>query len=129
MPIAAQSGRSRRLDVVLVEGGLAGSRARAQDLIRRGLVEVAGAIETKAGAAVAPGTEVRVAEGTADHVSRGALKLIAALEHFQFSASGVVALDVGASTGGFTEVLLERGARRVYAVDVGRAQLHARLAT
>ena len=128
MPTAAQSKRSRRLDVVLVERGLAGSRARAQDLIRRGLVEVAGAVETKAGASVAAGSEVRLASGTADHVSRGALKLLAALEHFRFSALGVVALDVGASTGGFTEVLLERGAERVYAVDVGRGQLHARLA-
>ena len=80
MPTAAQSKRSRRLDVVLVERGLAGSRARAQDLIRRGLVEVAGAVETKAGASVAAGSEVRLASGTADHVSRGALKLLAALE-------------------------------------------------
>jgi 23S rRNA (cytidine1920-2'-O)/16S rRNA (cytidine1409-2'-O)-methyltransferase len=107
---------------------LAGSRARAQDLIRRGLVRVAGAIETKPGAAVAPGADVQVAAGAADHVSRGALKLIAALDHFQFPVSGVVALDVGASTGGFTQVLLERGAARVYAVDVGHGQLHARLA-
>jgi len=128
MPIAAQSRRSRRLDVVLVERGLARSRARAQDLIRRGLVEVAGAIETRPGTVVAPGAELRVADGTVDHVSRGALKLIAALDHFQFSACAVVALDIGASTGGFTEVLLERGATRVYAVDVGRGQLHARLA-
>jgi 23S rRNA (cytidine1920-2'-O)/16S rRNA (cytidine1409-2'-O)-methyltransferase len=107
---------------------LAGSRARAQDLIRRGLVKVAGAVETKAGAAVAPGAEVHVAAGADDHVSRGALKLIAALDHFQFLVPGVVALDVGASTGGFTQVLLERGAARVYAVDVGHGQLHARLA-
>jgi 23S rRNA (cytidine1920-2'-O)/16S rRNA (cytidine1409-2'-O)-methyltransferase len=128
MPIAAHSKASRRLDVVLVERGLAVSRARARDLIRRGLVEVAGAVETKPGAAVATEAEVRVAAGAADHVSRGALKLIAALEHFRFSALGVVALDVGASTGGFTQVLLERGAARVYAVDVGHGQLHARLA-
>jgi 23S rRNA (cytidine1920-2'-O)/16S rRNA (cytidine1409-2'-O)-methyltransferase len=114
--------------MVLVERGLAVSRARARDLIRRGLVEVAGAVETKAGAAVAPDAEVRVAAGAGDHVSRGALKLSAALEHFGFSALGVVALDVGASTGGFTQVLLERGATRVYAVDVGHGQLHARLA-
>jgi 23S rRNA (cytidine1920-2'-O)/16S rRNA (cytidine1409-2'-O)-methyltransferase len=127
MPIAAHSKASRRLDVVLVERGLAVSRARARDLIRRGLVEVAGAVETKAGAAVATEAEVRVAAGAADHVSRGALKLIAALEHFRFSALGVTALDVGASTGGFTQVLLERGAARVYAVDVGHGQLHARL--
>jgi 23S rRNA (cytidine1920-2'-O)/16S rRNA (cytidine1409-2'-O)-methyltransferase len=127
MSIATQSKRSRRLDVVLVERGLAVSRARARDLIRRGLVEVAGAVETKAGAAVAPDADVRVAAGAGDHVSRGALKLIAALDHFRFSALGVVALDVGASTGGFTQVLLERGAARVYAVDVGHGQLHARL--
>jgi 23S rRNA (cytidine1920-2'-O)/16S rRNA (cytidine1409-2'-O)-methyltransferase len=107
---------------------LAVSRARAQDLIRRGLVQVAGTVETKAGAAVAPGADVHVAAGADAHVSRGALKLIAALDHFQFPVSGTVALDVGASTGGFTEVLLERGATRVYAVDVGHGQLHARLA-
>jgi 23S rRNA (cytidine1920-2'-O)/16S rRNA (cytidine1409-2'-O)-methyltransferase len=71
---------------------------------------------------------VQVAAGAGDHVSRGALKLMAALEHFRFSALGVVALDVGASTGGFTQVLLERGAARVFAVDVGHGQLHARLA-
>jgi len=128
MPIAAHSKASRRLDVVLVERGLAVSRARARDLIRRGLVEVAGAVETKAGAAVATEAEVRVAAGAADRVSRGAPKLIAALEHFRFSALGVTALDVGASTGGFTQVLLERGAARVYAVDVGHGQLHAQLA-
>src|SRR5262245_22456394 len=117
MSIAAQGRRTRRLDLVLVERGLAGSRARAQDLIRRGLVTVAGAVETKAGATVAPGAEVHVTAGATDHVSRGALKLIAALDHFQFPVSEVAALDVGASTGGFTEVLLERGAARVYAVD------------
>jgi 23S rRNA (cytidine1920-2'-O)/16S rRNA (cytidine1409-2'-O)-methyltransferase len=128
MSIAAQSKHSRRLDLVLVERGLAVSRARARDLIRRGLVEVAGTVETKAGAAIAPGADVRVAAGAGDHVSRGALKLMAALEHFRFSALGVVALDVGASTGGFTQVLLERGAARVFAVDVGHGQLHARLA-
>jgi 23S rRNA (cytidine1920-2'-O)/16S rRNA (cytidine1409-2'-O)-methyltransferase len=128
MSIAAQSKHSRRLDLVLVERGLAVSRARARDLIRRGLVEVAGTVETKAGATVAPGADVRVAAGAGDHVSRGALKLMAALEHFRFSALGVVALDVGASTGGFTQVLLERGAARVFAVDVGHGQLHARLA-
>jgi 23S rRNA (cytidine1920-2'-O)/16S rRNA (cytidine1409-2'-O)-methyltransferase len=128
MSIAAQSKHSRRLDVVLVERGLAVSRARARDLIRRGLVEVAGTVETKAGATIAPGADVRVAAGAGDHVSRGALKLMAALEHFRFSALGVVALDVGASTGGFTQVLLERGAARVFAVDVGHGQLHARLA-
>jgi len=128
MSIAAPSRRRRRLDLVLVERGLAGSRARAQDLIRRGLVTVAGTVETKAGATVMPGADVQVTAGADHHVSRGALKLTAALNHFQFLVPGVVALDVGASTGGFTQVLLERGAARVYAVDVGHGQLHARLA-
>jgi 23S rRNA (cytidine1920-2'-O)/16S rRNA (cytidine1409-2'-O)-methyltransferase len=123
-----EHGRSRRLDVAMVEQGLAASRARAQDLIRRGLVQVSGRVQSKAGAAIAPGAQITVAAGVADYVSRGALKLRAALEHFQFSADGIVALDIGASTGGFTEVLLMEGALRVYAVDVGHGQLHPRLA-
>lgn len=117
-----------RLDIRMVELGLAPSRARAQDLIRRGLVEIAGVVERKPGAGVAGEAVIRVSGAVADHVSRGALKLIAALDHFGFPAGGVVALDIGASTGGFTEVLLARGAGRVYAVDVGHGQLHARLA-
>lgn len=120
--------RAVRLDVVLVELGLAATRSRAQDLIRRGLVEVAGKVELKPGAGVAANANVHVAEGAGAHVSRGAVKLTAALDHFGFEVRGFAALDVGASTGGFTEVLLERGALRVYAVDVGHAQLHARLA-
>jgi 23S rRNA (cytidine1920-2'-O)/16S rRNA (cytidine1409-2'-O)-methyltransferase len=118
-----------RLDKLMLERGLVGSRARAQDLIRRGLVKVAGVVEAKPGAGVAPGAAILVAEAAADHVSRGALKLAAALDHFRFDVGGVVALDVGASTGGFTEVLLERGAARIYAVDVGHGQLHERLAS
>ena len=118
-----------RLDNTLVEQGLVPSRARARDLIRRGLVEVAGVVETRPAAGVAAGTAIRVAAAAAAHVSRGAEKLIAALEHFAFPVEGVVALDIGASTGGFTQVLLERGAARVYAVDVGHGQLDARLAS
>jgi 23S rRNA (cytidine1920-2'-O)/16S rRNA (cytidine1409-2'-O)-methyltransferase len=117
-----------RLDVALVERGLAETRSRARDLIRRGLVDVAGMMEMKPGAHVATHVPIHVAAGAGDHVSRGAVKLIAALDHFGFEARGRVALDVGASTGGFTEVLLERGVARVYAVDVGHAQLHVRLA-
>lgn len=115
-----------RLDRALVERGLVPSRARAHDLIRRGLVEVAGKVELKPGAGVAAGEAIGVS--ASDHVSRGAEKLIAALDHFGFPAKRVIALDVGASTGGFTQVLLERGAARVYAADVGRGQLHVRLA-
>jgi 23S rRNA (cytidine1920-2'-O)/16S rRNA (cytidine1409-2'-O)-methyltransferase len=121
-----QSERAR-LDLRVVELGLAPSRARARDLIRRGLVEVAGVVAMRPGAGVAADAPIRVTGPEAGYVSRGALKLVAALEHFRFPASGAVALDVGASTGGFTEVLLAAGAHRVYAVDVGRDQLHPRL--
>ncbi|HEU0061704.1 MAG TPA: TlyA family RNA methyltransferase [Hyphomicrobiaceae bacterium] len=116
-----------RLDLALVKRGLAPSRAQAQDLIRRGLVAVAGNIELRPAAAVGDTAAIAVADAP-QYVSRGGLKLAAALDHFAFAVAGVVALDIGASTGGFTEVLLARGAARVYAVDVGHGQLHARLA-
>src|SRR6185436_15068704 len=122
-----QSKRLARLDICLVERELVRSRARAQDLIRRGLVEIAGVVETRPGARVAADAAISLSGTAGDHVSRGASKLIAALDHFHFSVEGIVALDIGASTGGFTEVLLERGAARVYAVDVGHNQLHAKL--
>jgi 23S rRNA (cytidine1920-2'-O)/16S rRNA (cytidine1409-2'-O)-methyltransferase len=123
-----RSERAPRLDIVLVDRGLAPSRARAQDLIRRGLVEVAGAIERHPGTGVAASAEIRVTGSAAGDVSRGAEKLRAALDHFGFPVADIAALDVGASAGGFTQVLLDRGAARVYAVDVGRGQLDARLA-
>lgn len=110
-----------------MEEGLAPSRARAADLVRRGCVTVAGVPASKPGAFVADDAPLAVTPDASAHVSRGALKLEAALEAFGLSAEGRVALDVGASTGGFTEVLLERGAAKVFAVDVGRGQLHARL--
>jgi 23S rRNA (cytidine1920-2'-O)/16S rRNA (cytidine1409-2'-O)-methyltransferase len=122
------SKRLARLDLHMVERGLVRSRARARDLIRRGLVEIAGMVETRPGARVAADAAIRLSGAADAHVSRGASKLIAALDHFRLPVAGVVALDIGASTGGFTEVLLERGATRVYAVDVGHDQLHARLA-
>jgi len=121
-------GGARRLDVELVARGLVASRARARDLIKRGLVCVAGAVVTKAGAPVADTTEITVTGEDAAYVSRAALKLAAALDAVGFDPAGRVALDVGASTGGFTQVLLERGAARVYAVDVGHGQLHESLA-
>jgi 23S rRNA (cytidine1920-2'-O)/16S rRNA (cytidine1409-2'-O)-methyltransferase len=129
MPLKQEDPRkgASRLDLVLVERGLAPSRARARDLIKRGLVAVAGKVEVRTAAAVTAGVAVAVAGGS-HHVSRGAVKLAAALDHFGFPVAAVVALDIGASTGGFTQVLLERGAARVYAVDVGHGQLHACLA-
>lgn len=129
MPVAPGGGAkgALRLDLMLVKRGLAPSRAQAQDLIKRGLISVAGSVVRRAATPVQEGDAIGVA--TVPHyVSRGALKLAAALEHFAFPVRGVVALDVGASTGGFTQVLIERGAARVYAVDVGRGQLHPRLA-
>jgi 23S rRNA (cytidine1920-2'-O)/16S rRNA (cytidine1409-2'-O)-methyltransferase len=122
------SKRLTRLDIHMVERGLVPSRARAQDLVRRGRVEVGGVLETRPGARVAADTPIGLLGGVAAHLSRGAPKLIAALDHFGFSANDLVALDIGASTGGFTQVLLDRGAARVYAVDVGHGQLHAQLA-
>ena len=116
-----------RLDKALVAKGLAETRSRARDLILRGQVRVAGEVATRPAAHVDVDAAVEVAAGAAAQVSRGAVKLAAALDAFGFDAAGAVALDVGASTGGFTQVLLERGAARVYAVDVGRGQLHERL--
>lgn len=112
-----------RLDRVLVERGLVSTRSRARDLIVRGQVLVEGLKVTKPGVIIPEGASVCLADGANAFVSRGALKLAAALEHFGYRAGGVTTLDIGASTGGFTQVLLERGARRVYAVDVGRDQL------
>ncbi len=117
-----------RLDRVLVDRGLVPTRSRARDLIARGCVMVGGAAATKPGQEVEPDVDVAVSDDVGAYVSRGSLKLAAALAHFGFTADGIAALDVGASTGGFTQVLLEAGARRVYAVDVGRGQLHPSIA-
>lgn len=121
------AGRRERLDRLLVSRGLVKSRARAQDLIRQGHVLVAGRIAGKSAQLVPDDADIRLGEEAWQHVSRGALKLRAGLAHFGFSVSGRVALDVGASTGGFTETLLGHGAVRVYAVDIGTAQLHETL--
>lgn len=115
-----------RLDVWLAEQGLSESREKAQALVMAGRVRIAGRPATKPGERVREGETVEVEPGPA-HVGRGAIKLIGALEAFGVDPAGAVAVDVGASTGGFTETLLERGARCVYAVDVGRGQLHERL--
>lgn len=116
----------QRLDQLLVERGLSESRARARALILAGQVLVNGQRADKAGQLVPADSEVRVLEAL-PYVSRGGLKLEAALEGFGIRVEGRVCLDVGASTGGFTDCLLQRGARRVYAVDVGVGQLDWKL--
>ncbi len=104
--------------------GLAPTRSRARDLIKRGAVLVGGKVERRAGVNLPARADIAVAEDWSGYVSRGSLKLAAALDAFGFDPQGRVALDIGASTGGFTQMLLRRGARRVYAVDVGSGQLH-----
>jgi 23S rRNA (cytidine1920-2'-O)/16S rRNA (cytidine1409-2'-O)-methyltransferase len=120
--------RRRRLDAWLVERGLVESREKAQALIMAGRVRVGGLPAGKPGDPVRDDEAVEVLPGP-EHVGRGALKLGGALAALGLDPAGCVAVDVGASTGGFTETLLARGARRVYAVDVGRGQLHERLRT
>jgi 23S rRNA (cytidine1920-2'-O)/16S rRNA (cytidine1409-2'-O)-methyltransferase len=115
-----------RLDQLVVQRGLAESREKAQRLIIAGKVRVAGQVAGKPGHSVDEDAEV-VLEAPERFVSRGGEKLESAFAHWNLSVEGEVCLDVGASTGGFTDCLLQHGARRVYAVDVGRAQLHARL--
>ncbi len=119
--------KKTRLDQLLVDRGLAETRSRAAELVRSGYVSVEGALALKPGASVGPGAAIVLNPEAPAFVSRGALKLEAGLEAFAFQPDGRVALDVGASTGGFTEVLIAHGAAKVYAVDVGRDQLHARL--
>ncbi|MCB1519606.1 MAG: TlyA family RNA methyltransferase [Hyphomicrobiaceae bacterium] len=114
-----------RLDQLLLARGLVQSRARAADLIKRGAVVVDGALGSKPGQLVRDGADVAIEPAANAHVARSGAKLVAALRHFGLSPAGLAALDVGASTGGFTQVLLEAGARHVYAVDVGHGQLHA----
>lgn len=116
------------MDHALTVHGFAPTRSRAADIIRRGLVRVDGRVVTKAGYGVEGANRIEVEGEATRWVSRGAEKLLAALSAFAFDPSGRIALDVGASSGGFTEVLLARGARRVYAIDVGVGQLHPRLA-
>jgi len=118
--------RRKRADVLLVERGLFESRTRAQAAIVAGLVTADGVRLKKASDEISDSAEL---QASPEHpwVSRGGVKLAAALDHFGFDPGGSICFDIGASTGGFTEVLLARSAARVYAVDVGRGQLHARL--
>jgi 23S rRNA (cytidine1920-2'-O)/16S rRNA (cytidine1409-2'-O)-methyltransferase len=115
-----------RADRLLVARGLFESRARAQAAIAAGLVTADGARVRKASEEISLSADI-LAKAEHPYVSRGGVKLAAALDHFSLDMKGRVCLDVGASTGGFSEVLIIRGARRVYAVDVGHGQLHPRL--
>jgi 23S rRNA (cytidine1920-2'-O)/16S rRNA (cytidine1409-2'-O)-methyltransferase len=115
-----------RLDVLLVERGLAESRAKAQALIMAGQVRVAGQVALKPATAIAADSVLTVDSGPR-FVSRGGEKLEAALDAFQVDVSGWLCADVGASTGGFTDCLLQRGAAKVYAIDVGKGILHWKL--
>ena len=121
---ASHEGGPARLDVALVAAGLARSRNHAATLIREGRAMVAGRAETKPSALVTTGARIGV-EAVEDWVSRAALKLVDALDAFRIDPAGRTVLDAGASTGGFSQVLLVRGARRVIAVDVGHDQLSA----
>jgi 23S rRNA (cytidine1920-2'-O)/16S rRNA (cytidine1409-2'-O)-methyltransferase len=115
-----------RADRLLVARGLFESRARAQAAIAAGLVTADGVPVRKASEAISSAAVIAAAPEH-PYVSRGGVKLAAALDHFHLDVTGHICLDVGASTGGFAEVLALRGAQRVYAIDVGRDQLHPRL--
>ncbi len=117
----------KRLDKLLVEKGLVKSRERAKALIMAGKVLVNGRVVDKAGAPVSPDARIEIKGEDIPYVSRGGLKLETAIRAFDLDVKGFTCLDVGASTGGFTDCLLKHGAKKVYAVDVGRGQLDWKL--
>jgi 23S rRNA (cytidine1920-2'-O)/16S rRNA (cytidine1409-2'-O)-methyltransferase len=119
--------QTERADLFLVRNGFAASRNEAQEAIRAGGVEADGQKVTKPAQMLGEAMNISY-RAAHPYVSRGGVKLAAALDQFALSPEGRIALDVGASTGGFTEVLLLRGVKRVYAVDVGHGQLHSRIA-
>jgi 23S rRNA (cytidine1920-2'-O)/16S rRNA (cytidine1409-2'-O)-methyltransferase len=116
----------KRLDQLIVERSILPNRSKARDAILRGAVTVGGTSATKPGQLVADDIEI-VFDADPAYASRAGLKLAHALDHFQIEPSGYICLDIGASTGGFTDVLLQRGATRVTAIDVGHRQLHETL--
>ena len=122
-----RSAVKKRLDTVLVERGLTESRSKARAVIMAGDVYVDGVRTDKAGALVKDGSEVTLRDASLRYVSRGGLKLEAALKEFGIDPAGCTAVDIGASTGGFTDCLLKHGAAKVYAVDVGYGQLDWKL--
>lgn len=117
----------QRLDRAIVNRGLALSRQKAQGHVMAGEVKVDGTVITKAGHMVDMASKIEIVPARIPFVSRGGLKLDAAIEHFQINVTGKIAIDVGASTGGFTDCLLQRGARTVYAIDVGHGLIDSRL--
>lgn len=118
----------KRLDLLLTEKGLSESRTRAQELIKSGAVKVNGSVIVKPSYLTEEEDDIEVStEGLCPYVSRGGLKLEAALKEFNVSPKGLICLDIGASTGGFTDCLLKNGASKVYAVDSGSSQLHPSL--
>ena len=116
-----------RLDLALEQRGLVPSRARARDAILRGTVTINGVTAVKQNQMVGRDDKLALSDPASNYVSRAALKLVAGLDIGAIDVASKVCLDIGASTGGFTQVLMERGAARIYAVDVGHDQLHARL--
>ena len=118
-----------RLDVLLVERGLAPSREKAKTMIMEGHVFVEGQREDKAGSGFDTGVDIEVRGNTLKYVSRGGLKLEKAMNHFAISLENAVCMDIGASTGGFTDCMLQNGARKVYSVDVGYGQFAWKLRT
>ncbi|NOR72678.1 MAG: TlyA family rRNA (cytidine-2'-O)-methyltransferase [Mariprofundaceae bacterium] len=126
MPSTSAAPKKTRLDHLLTERGLAESGSQAQRLIMAGLVYVNGQKSDKAGTRFRSDVEIEVRERL-KYVSRGGLKLEKALNHFPFDPKGAICMDVGASTGGFTDLLLQNGAEKIYAVDVGHSQLHYKM--
>jgi 23S rRNA (cytidine1920-2'-O)/16S rRNA (cytidine1409-2'-O)-methyltransferase len=120
---------TQRLDLELVRREMVKSRARAQDMIKNGLVRVNGVVTCKSTRKVAFDTALTITQPDVQWVGRGALKLLAALEHFKIDPMGKTAADIGASTGGFCQVLLSQGAQKVFAVDVGHSQLDPLIAS
>ena len=118
-----------RLDQYLVEQGFFESRAKAQEAVKAGLVSVDGQVALKSSQGVNEGAAVSVDGELHSYVSRGGVKLEAALRSFEIEPAGKTCLDLGASTGGFTDVLLRAGASKIYAVDVGSGQLHQKIAS
>src|ERR1044071_10184953 len=117
-----------RIDKLLVDRGLADSRTKAQALVMAGAVLVDEQLVRKSSEVFSPRAQIRIKkEVTSRYVGRGGIKLEAALRHFEIDVSGFVCLDVGASTGGFTDCLLQNGAKKVFAVDVGHNQIDWRL--
>lgn len=123
----SKTSENERLDQLLVSRGHFASRSRARDAVSRGTVSVNGKIVTKPSQTVAANVKIAITDPAQAYVSRAALKLTAALDHFELDPKGLDCLDVGASTGGFTEVLLHRGAKHVVAIDVGHGQIHPRI--